>query len=56
MVFLFLFCSRRIAYIVRDNANTFTSVGLSFKGVILEYFQDNYVFDVVNVKSNRITC
>ena len=33
-VFL-LFCSRRTAYIVRDNAKTFTSVGLSFKEVIL---------------------
>ena len=33
-VFLVLFCSRT-AYIVRDNAKKFTSVGLSYKGVIL---------------------
>ena len=34
-VILVLFCSRHSAYIVRDNAKTFTSVGLSFKDVIL---------------------
>ena len=34
-VFLFLFCLRRTAYIVRENAKTITSVGLSFKDVIL---------------------
>ena len=35
-VFLVLFCSRRTAYyIVRDNARKITSVGLSYKGVIL---------------------
>ena len=54
-VFLFLFCPRRTAYIVRDNAKTFTSVGLSFKGVIL-FSKEFYVFDVVYVKSNSITC
>ena len=54
-VFLVLFCSRRAAYIVRDNAKKFTSVGLSYKGVIL--FSKIYcVFDVVYVKSNRISC
>ena len=29
------FCSRHTAYIVRDNAKAFTSVGLSFKDIIL---------------------
>ena len=33
-MFLVLFCSRRPTYIVRDNAKTFTSVGLSYKDVI----------------------
>ena len=28
-LFLVLFCSRRTAYIVRENVKTFTSVGLS---------------------------
>ena len=36
--FLVLFCSRRSAYIVRDNAKKFTSVGLSFKDVIFFFF------------------
>ena len=45
MVFLVLFCSRRTAYIVRDNAKKFISVGLSYKDVIL--FKKKYVFDVV---------
>ena len=48
-MFLVLFCSRRAAYIVKDNAKTFTSVGLSYKDVIL--FLKN-VFDVVYLKSN----
>ena len=34
-VFLVLFCSRRTAYIVRDNAKKFTSVGISYMGLIL---------------------
>ena len=34
-VFLVLVCSRRTAYIVRDNAKTFTSVDLSYKNAIL---------------------
>ena len=33
--FIFLFCSRRAAYIFGDNAKTFTSVVLSFKYEIL---------------------
>ena len=50
-VFLVLFCSRRTAYIVRDNAKKFRSVVLSYKGVIL-FSKIFYVFDVVYVKSN----
>ena len=54
-MFLVLFCSRCTAYIVRDTAKKFTSVGLSFKDEIL---LKNYVFDVVYVKSDstRPTC
>ena len=43
------FCSRRTAYIVRDNAKKFTSVGLSYKDVII-FSKIFYVFDVVYVK------
>ena len=50
-----LFCSSHTAYIVKDNAKKFTSVGLSYKDVIL-FSKIFYVFDVVYVKSNRITC
>ena len=35
LVFLVLLCSHCTAYIVRDNAKTFTSVGLSLKCLIL---------------------
>ena len=49
-----LFCSRRTAYIVRDNAKNYTSVGLSYKDVIL-FSKIFYVFDVVYVKSNNIS-
>ena len=52
-VLLVLFCSRRTAYIVRDNAKKFISVGLPYKGVIL-FSKIFYVFDVVYVKSNSI--
>ena len=52
--FLILFCSRRTAYIVRDNAKIFTSVGLPYKDVIL-FSKIFYVFDVVYVKSNNIS-
>ena len=48
-------CSRRTAYIVRDNAKKFTSVGLSYKGVIL-FSKILHVFDVVYIKSNSISC
>ena len=51
--FLFCFCLRRTAYVVRDNAKKFTSVGLSYKDVIL-FSKIFYVFDVVYVKSNSI--
>ena len=54
-LFLVPFCSRRTAYIVRDNAKKFTSVDLSYKGVIL-FSKIFYIFDVVYVKSNRILC
>ena len=54
-VFLVLFCTHSIAYIVRDNAKKFTSVGLSYKGVIL-FSKIFYMFDVVYVKSNSISC
>ena len=54
-VFLVLFCSRRTAYIVGDNAKKFTSVDLSYKDVIL-FSKIFYMFDVVYVKSNRISC
>ena len=50
-MFLVLFCSRHTAYIVRDNAKKFTSVGLSYKGVTL-FSKICYMFDVVYVKSN----
>ena len=56
-MFLVLFCSRRTGYIVIDNAETFTSVGLSYEDVVL--FSKNLyvpVFDVVYVKSNTIYC
>ena len=52
-VFLVLVSSRRTAYIVRDNAKKITSLGLSYKGVIL-FSKIFYVFDVVNVKLNII--
>ena len=54
-VFLVLLCSRRTAYIVRDSVEKFTSVGLSYKGVIL-FSKIFYVFAVVYVKSNSISC
>ena len=43
-----LFTSRRTAYIVRDNAKKFTSVGLSYMGLIL-FTKIFYVFDVAYV-------
>ena len=54
-MFLVMFCSRRTAYIVSDNAKKITSVGLSYKDVIL-FSKLFYVFDVVYVKSNSISC
>ena len=54
MMFLVLFCSRRTPYIVRDKAKKFTSVGLTYKDVIL-FSKIFYVFDVVYVKSNSIS-
>ena len=53
-MFLVLFCSRRTAYIVRDNTKRITSVGLSYKDVIL-FIKIFYMFDVVYVKSSSIS-
>ena len=50
-----LFCSRRTAYIARHNVKKITSVGSSYKSVIL-FSIIFYMFDVVYVKSNRISC
>ena len=54
-MFLVLFWPRRTAYVVRDNAKKCTSVGLSYKDVIL-FSKIFYVFDVVYVKSSSISC
>ena len=56
-MFLVLFCLRRTAYIVRDNAKIFTSVGTvyPYMGLIL-FSKIFYVFDVVYVKSSSIPC
>ena len=55
-MFLVLFCSRRIAYIVRDNEKKkFISVGLSNKDVTL-FSKLFYMFYVVYVKSNSMSC
>ena len=55
-VFLVLFCSRRTAYIVRDNAKRkITAAGLSYKGIIL-FSKIIYLCDVDYVKSNSISC
>ena len=55
MLFLVLFCLRRTAYNIRDNEKKFTSVVLSYKSVIL-FSKIFYVFDVVYVNSNSISC
>ena len=52
--FLFCFVHVVLLIIVRDNAKNFTSVGLSYKDVIL-FSKIFYVFDVVYVKSNSIS-
>ena len=52
-MFLVLFCSRRTAYIVTENAKQFTVVGISYMGLIL-FSKVFYVFDVVYVKSRRV--
>ena len=49
------FCSHRTAYIVRDNAKKFTTVGLSYMDLIL-FSKIFYMSDVVHVKSNSISC
>ena len=53
----FLFCFVNVvitAYTIRDNAKTFTSVILSYKNLIFR--KKIYVFNVVDVRSNSITC
>ena len=50
-----MFCFVHVVLLVRDNAKKFTSVGLSYKDVIL-FSKIGYLFDVVYVKSNRISC
>ena len=52
-MFIVLFCSRRTAYTVIDNAKKFTSVGLCYKDVIL-FSKIFYVIDLVYVKLNSI--
>ena len=52
---LFCFVYDVLLYIVRNNAKKFTTVGLSFKDVIL-FSKILYMFDVVYVKSNSISC
>ena len=56
-MFLVLFCSRRTAYIVRDNAKKNTSIGrpISYMGLIL-FSKLFYLIDVVYVKSSSISC
>ena len=54
-MFLAQFCSRHTDYIVRDNGKKFISVGLSNKDVTL-FSKIFYMFDVVYVKSNSISC
>ena len=52
---LWSYIVRDNAYNVRDNAKKFTSVGLSYKGVLL-LSKIFLMFDVVCVKLNSISC
>ena len=54
-LFIVLFCSHLTVYIIRDNGKNITSVGTSYKDVML-FSKIFYVFDIVYVKSNRISC
>ena len=54
-MFLVLFRSGRTAYIVRDNAKKIISVGLFNKAETL-FSKIFYMFDIVYVKSNSISC
>ena len=54
-VFLFCFVHVVLHIIVRDNTKKFTSVSISYMGLIL-FSKIFYVFDVVYVKSNNISC
>ena len=53
----FLFCFVHVVLLISLEImrKNFTSVGLSYKDVIL-FSEIFYVFDVVYVKSNRISC
>ena len=53
----FLFCFVHVVLLISLEImrKEFTSVGLSYKGVIL-FSKILYMFDVVYVKSNRISC
>ena len=53
--FLFCFVHVVLLIIVRDNAKKFTSVGLSYKDIIL-FLKIFYVFDVIYLKSKSISC
>ena len=52
----FLFCFVHVLLLILlESAKKFTSVGLSYKGVIL-FSKIFYVFVVVYVKSNSVSC
>ena len=53
-MFLVQFCSHHTAHVVRDTAKIFTSVGLSYKDLIL-FSKMFYVFDVVYVSSKSVS-
>ena len=52
-----MFCFVHVVLLIslRDNVKKFTSVGLSYKDVIL-FSKIFYMFDVVYVKSNSTIC
>ena len=53
----FLFCFVHVVLLISSEimGKKFTSVGLSYKGVIL-FSEISYNFDAVYVKSNSISC
>ena len=54
-MFRFPFCSRRTVYIVGDNAKKIYISSFMLKEVIL-FSKIFYMFDVVYIKSNSISC